>query len=414
MNYLKRALFWLNEQLPWFKRLLPKYAKDVLFRRLYNNPPIRTHYKQDEYPAGVNLYGYLSASLGLGQGARLYSQALNRIALPTVQVDTSFLLCKNRGGGHIPVKAAPYAISLVHLNPDLLPHLYQAMDSTVWNGRYQVGVWLWELERLPDAWLPWLSIFDEFWAPSHFIEDTLRRDTQLPVHYMPYGIEAPIEMGVGRSAFDLPEDAFLVLCMFDMHSHLSRKNPEAAVRAFQAAFPSEENAVLVLKTHSATAAELEHLCKLTGQANNVRVFHADMEKPRLNALIACCDALLSLHRSEGFGLVLAEAMLLRVPVVATGWSANTDFMDSKCACMVEYELIPADGDYMSVGQGQQWAEPSVADAARWLRKLYLDPAFHQEIAAAGQRRIQQDYSIDACAARMLDRLSNIIKAGRET
>lgn len=399
MSRIKTLLFQAARRFPFLHRWLPKGLKDRLFLRVYNRPPERLPYAPGAFAPGVQLFGFLSASLGLGQGARLYERALQASGIPYVAIDTTGLLPGGEGQA-MTLPDLPYQVHVVHLNPDMLPVFFQQVPPGFWDRRYVIGVWLWELPEIPESWKALLPLFDEIWAPSHFIEQAISRETQLPVTFMPYGILAPMDEGLSRADFGLPQEAFLVLCMFDLNSYVSRKNPAASIDAFFRAFPGREDVRLVLKMHSASDSELSVIRGLVGDDPRVVLMHEDMEKTRVNRLIALSDVLISLHRSEGFGLIMAEAMALGVPVVATDWSANTDFMDADCACMVQYKLISTEGAYIAGQRDQLWADPDVGQAAVYLRRLYEEPDFRRLISGAARQRIEQRFSIAASAERM--------------
>lgn len=409
MRILKSWLFSLSRRFPFLLQWVPVRVKNSLFQRVYGRPPERKAYEKGAFPQGINLFGFLSSPLGLGQGVRLYQSALETVDMPFETLDTRPLL---PGGtpAELSFSDLPYAVQLVHLNPDVLPLFFQSAPPHFWDKRYVIGVWLWELPRFPEAWRVMLPFFDEIWAPSHFIEEAAKKDTTKPVIWMPYGIEATVEQGLTRSDFGLPEKAFCVLCMFDLHSYIARKNPAASIAAFQQAFPENQEVRMVLKMHSATPEELAKIRTLVGEDERFLLLHEEMTKERVNSLIASCDTLISMHRSEGFGLVMAEAMILGVPVVATAWSANTDFMDERCACMVQYTLLPTQGAYMGAQEDQCWAEPNIQQAAAYLRHLHEDPAYRNRIATAGKKNIQSRFSVSACAERMRNRLDEIFEA----
>ncbi len=248
------------------------------------------------------------------------------------------------------------------------------------------------------------------WAPSRFVAEALSRISPIPVHIVPYGIEAPVTLTVTRETLGLPADAFLVLCMFDLRSYTARKNPAAAINAFHEAFGrNHKNARLIIKVHNASGEDIEQLDQLLGGSRDVLLVNKDMDRREVNSLISCCDVLISLHRSEGFGLVMAEAMYLGVPVIATNWSANLDFMNSQNACLVDYTLIPTDGAYLYGQMDQRWAEPDIKQAAQYLCRLYEEPVYRQTIANAGRESIRQDFSIEHCAKVMQDRLTDILR-----
>lgn len=376
-------------------------CKQGLMRRWFRLRFSRQPYAPDAHPMGVNLYGYLSSSIGLGEGARLHAEVLRQTGLPFSCVDTTPLL----RGQTLPDADAPYAVSVMHVNPDLLPALLLGGNRAQWNGRYLIGIWLWELERIPRAWRAFLPVFDEFWAPSHFIEEALRKETDKPVVFLPYGMEVPEKAPMDRAAFGLPA-GFLVLCMFDLRSFLSRKNPAAAIRAFAEAFTPQDDAFFVMKVHNASPVDMAQMEALAKDIKHV-IINEEFSKPQVNALIACCDVFISLHRSEGFGLILAEAMLLEVPVIATNWSSTTDFTDADSALLVDYTLVPSEPGYAGDPTVQRWADADASQAAGYLRTLYESPEKRAALGKAGRKKIEETLSPALWARRMQERVRAI-------
>lgn len=408
---LRRTLYDMARRMNTLRNFVPRPIKDIGRRIFSRKRRARLPYRSGAYPEGVNVFGFFSESLGLGQGARLYTRALAKSRTPHAMIDVRLTPSsgrKNVNGPERFVRAPVYDINLIHVNPDVLPLAQMLSPLNYWDKRYNIGVWLWELEQIPREWHECFKDVDEIWAPSSFIADALRLVSPVPISVVPYGIEAPDDPVVTRETLGLPEDAFLVLNMFDLNSYAARKNPEAAIEAFFNAFGSaHERARLVLKVHNAMPEDLDRLNRMCQGSPNVIVINTDMERRAVNSLIRACDVLVSLHRSEGFGLVMAEAMYLGVPVVATNWSANLDFMNPDNSCLVDFELVPTGGAYMYGQVDQRWAQPNTGNAAQYLKRLYADPSYRKTVARAGMESIRLNFSIDCCAQIMERRIAEI-------
>jgi glycosyltransferase involved in cell wall biosynthesis len=276
----------------------------------------------------------------------------------------------------------------MHVNAPMLPLALLRLPRALRRDRPIIGYWAWEMPEIPPEWRPALSCVTEIWVPSRFTAAAL--EPWLPgrvrVVPPPLAIVPPCPSALGRSAFDLPETAVVVLVSFNLASSFARKNPFAAVAAFHAAFGDRADRILLLKiSHPDHApADFERLTQLAA-APNILLETRVLTPNDSHALMACADIVLSLHRGEGFGLVMAEAMLLGKPVVATGWSGNTDFMDRANSVLVGYRLIRARDD-RSVYRGL-WAEPDVAEAALRLRQLADDPALRHDLGERARRSI---------------------------
>ena len=363
-------------------------------------------------PAGVNLFGFFRAENGLAQGVKCYARAIEESGLAHCFLNTDFLYWLPQNDASWDDRLSPtadYAVNIVHINPDQWAEACNAFPLSAFDGRYTVGVWLWELETIPAQWADTVRYVNELWAPSTFIAEALRKSVDVPVTVIPYGIETPCEDGLARADFGLPEDAFLVLAMFDSNSYASRKNPFGAIDAFRKAFgPEVRDVRLVLKVNNPTKEDLKAIRNRFGEDSRLILVTDILRKPRLNRLISLCDVFVSLHRAEGFGLVMAEAMSLGVPVVATNWSANTDFMTPEVACMVDADLIPVGGAYQFGDGTHRWADPDLGQAAAFLRRLYSDREWREEIGRRGQAHIREHGSVQRTAALIRARVDEIL------
>ena len=278
---------------------------------------------------------------------------------------------------------------MLHVNAPMLPLALLRLPAHVTRNRPIIGYWAWEMPQVPPDWRPALACVNQIWVPSRFTAAALEPLMPRQVKVVPPAIALapPAAAPLGRADFGLPQDGVVVLVSFNLASSFHRKNPLAAIAAFRAAFGSRLDRILLLKVgHPEHApADYARLVRIA-QAPNIRVETRTLSTADCHALTACADIVLSLHRSEGFGLVMAEAMLLGKPVIATGWSGNTDFMDSTNAALVDCRLVPAQDD-RAVYRGT-WAEPDVAQAARLLRALADDPAARSALGKRAQASVQ--------------------------
>jgi glycosyltransferase involved in cell wall biosynthesis len=214
---------------------------------------------------------------------------------------------------------------------------------------------------------------------------------------------------IGRAELGLPSDAFLFVCPFDPNSYLARKNPQAAVRAFRAAFPASDKTVgLVLRANGSphAAPGWAEVMAATGDDPRILCVSGTLPRPRALALLRACDALVSPHRAEGYGRNIAEAILLRRPVLATGFSGCVDFLKPQEMIAWTRRAVRA-GDY-PFAEGMWWAEPDEADLARKMQTLRAAPP---EARWLGQRAraFNAQFSPAAAGRRYAKRLAEICR-----
>ncbi len=340
---------------------------------------------------GIAIAGEFSRASGLGEGARLMADAARLLEIPVWAIDLPPLIDRGAELRAEPSQLPPPGVPLVlHVNAPMLPLALLRLPERVTRNRSIIGYWAWEMPDVPPEWRPAAACVNQVWGPSRFTAAALEPLTPGRIRIVPppLAIVPPVASNLTRSDFGLPEDAVIVLVSFNLASSFVRKNPFAAIAAFRGAFGDRPDRILVLKvSHPEHApADFARLTQMA-QAPNIRIDPRTLPPADRHALTACADIVLSLHRGEGFGLVMAEAMLLGKSVVATGWSGNTDFMDSTNAALVPYRLAPARDDRM-VYRGL-WAEPDVAEAAAILRALADEPVARQSL---GERARQS-----ACA-----------------
>jgi glycosyltransferase involved in cell wall biosynthesis len=284
--------------------------------------------------------------------------------------------------GRIDDGPLPYSTNLFCGNLECVPRLYD-LSPGIFENRHNIGYWHWESPSCPSVWETSLGYLHEIWVPSTFVQRVVAERAPVPVIVMPYALDPSKPQGRPRRKFGLPEDSFLILCVLDGGGSFVRQNPGAVIRAFQSACRSDDRAVLVMQWNHAEMRP-EGRSALAGALDEIRGFRIDENLSREDtlSLIRACHAYISLHRSEGFGLLLAEAMAMGKPVIATGYGGNMDFMTPWNSYLVDYRLVEA-GQEGSPGEtGIVWAEPDVQHAASVLRGIIDDP---RKGSAAGNR-----------------------------
>jgi hypothetical protein len=355
--------------------IVGRIVRGYVGARLRRGPPAPT-----EGP--IRVVGLFSASHGIAGAARLTAEALESLGAPVERVSIAQGFDRT---ARLP-RPTPAAAWIFHLNPPELPFALASLGpDRIVGPRY--GHWAWELPAAPRAWLGLASLMDEVWACSRYTAGALA-GAAAPVRATPH----PLVLSAYEAAKPARRThAFQAVTLFDFNSAMVRKNPQGAIAAFARAFGDDPTARLTVKTQNGGLYP-ELLASLrAGAPANVEIVDEVWPYAKVLSLIAGSDALISLHRAEGFGLTLAEAMALGAPTVATAFSGNVDFMDEACALMVPARMTPVD-DPQGVYQGQVWAEPDVEAAARSLRRLRADPALGPRLAAAARHRIKAQLS----------------------
>lgn len=382
------------------KAVVPVSALNEVKKQLflaYARSSLRGRAPLGEYPFGVNLIGPIRGDYGLGESCRLIADVLRESGVPFGIVNTSF----GNGAETNEAWAAyertelPYRINLIHVNPAVLAQVAWTGKQKELFGRCNIAYWLWELPEFPAEWDYAFAFFDEIWTPAEFISEAIRKRTDKPVRTVPYAFGTPqTESACKRAYFGLPEDKFLFMLSYDGNSVSERKNPWGALRAYRTAFSPDDTGVgLVVKATHASDAEIAQLRELLRGYPNLFILRESYPKPIFNSLIACVDCYVSLHRAEGFGLVMAEAMLLGTPTIATNYSANMEFMDDTVACMVPATVIELERDIYPYHKGNHWASPDEDAAAAQMRRLYEDRAFCAALAERARERMETQFSL---------------------
>lgn len=349
--------------------------------------------------------GFLGTASGLGQGARWMLDFFKIVGLPTYGANFSKLsvIEENFEGGPLwPPEAGNGGIIIIHMNPSLFPlGAYRTLGKEKILPRRVVCLWAWELDVVPQRWKKALDAVDEIWVPSQFVAGGLKKIApQKPIHVVPCLVD--VETYPTISTIDpLPQlvGQTIVFFMYDVGSTHARKNPCAVVEAFKKACVGIPDTTLVIKINNnhLWPKSVDMLKQACEGMSNVLLIEKKFSPEMMKNVLARIDIAISLHRSEGFGLLMAEAMAAGKPVIATGWSGNMDFMTKESSILIDYTLIRAeDPQHLYDRYNAQWAEPDIDQAAKALRHLLNNPAERQLLGKAAREHITKYLSRRHC------------------
>jgi glycosyltransferase involved in cell wall biosynthesis len=344
---------------------------------------------------GINIAGYLTAESGVGEAARGYVAAFQSAGRDVALLDVSSQTLSRQGDTSLSgfSLSNPHPVNLVCINADQVPNFIVHAGAEYFTQKYSIGLWAWELPSFPPQWRDRFNYFNEIWVGSQFMAQALVQQSPVPVLTVPHRVEISLPRAYSKAEFGLPED-FTFLFIFDFLSVFERKNPLALVQAFRQAFRPHEPVQLVIKCINGDRDPVNDKALQESIAGaKITLMQDYLSRDDKNGLLSVCDAYVSLHCAEGFGLTLAEAMLLGKPVVATGWSGNMDFMTVNNSYPVEYDLVEIQEDCGPYPQGSVWANPRLAHAAQLLRQIYEQP----QIAQQKGDRARQDIATHHCA-----------------
>jgi len=385
---------------------------EVIFDFANRAAPWNTAFSRRFLRVGLNLVGWLRADLGIGESVRCMARAADAAGLASALVDLR-LPCKNTmSDDAFAARLAtenPHPVNVFHVDPPGMRDLDHHHGAGFRRGKYNIGYWAWELPEFPDAWIHFADYCDEVWAPSRFAAEAIAQKVPVPVLTMPHAISFARPSGDFRAKFGLPAGQFLFLFLCDLNSYAERKNPAAVLDAFRRSGLGGRGAALVIKVHNTAGnpADFARLQAAVADLPGTVLLTQTLSRREIYELESACDCFVSLHRSEGFGLALAECMYLGKPVISTDWSATAEFITPATGCPVRATTVTLDRNHGPYAKGQTWAEPDTGHAAEWMQRLHHDRALGRALGAAGQAKIEQAFSPQAIGARYRRRLEAI-------
>jgi glycosyltransferase involved in cell wall biosynthesis len=360
--------------------------------------------------------GWAAAPTGVGEACRGTLAALCEAGLPC-----SLWTLDGRADGapgaavHGDAEGLPYDTLLFHVNADMMETVQSRIPRSLQLGRHRIGYWFWELAHFPLGLSHAFRCVEEVWAPTRFCLEAYRAVSPVEVRWVPPCVVPTAAEPADREALGVKPGEFLFFYAFDALSVPERKNPAGLLAAFaRVARGSGRPVRLLLKVNHAEA-DLAYVEDLHRRAEGlpVNLITGTLSRETLNGLLAACDAYVSLHRSEGLGLPLIEAMYLGKPVIATGYGGVTDFLDDETGLVVRHGLVPLARPHGPYPAGAVWAEPDAGHAAALMRALADAPESAATRVEAARRRVSGLYAPAAAGERLRRELDRIRRARRD-
>lgn len=407
--------------LPLARRLTPPELRARIAQRIglggYIAPlPPRAPYTGNISAEGVNYIADLRADIGIGESARLFYQTLLAAGLGVNVQEVTIPIIPRSSRVSVKPNDQRYTVTIAHLNA---PELRLGFDRypKSFHHAYTIGHWYWEVPHFPAPWAQRMSVLDEIWTSSRYTRDILVGVAQIPVHYIPTPVIVAPEP-VTRAQFGIPDGRFMFFFAFNPGSSVARKNPHGIIKAYRRAFAGEPKPpVLVIKAHHlanhpAIAGALREAVRSVGGI----LIEQHLTRAQMHGLTQLADCVVSLHRAEGFGLLMAEAMAMGRPVIATGYSSNMDFMTEANSFPVRYtltDITPEDhrlqpllGEFYT--PGQPWADPNLDHAAELMRLVVQNPDIAHQRAQTAQRDMATGWNPQAVGQVITQRLKQIV------
>ncbi|MEJ0088727.1 MAG: glycosyltransferase [Limisphaerales bacterium] len=392
-------------------------SKTLVFHEPNSATKLLNGHQTEPDSRGVNYFGYLGSRLGIGEAARGNIDALHVRGLDVQAINVSHMSSSEMGEWDLqPAELENVLpdsnINIIHINPDQLHIFRESKGMPSLGGYYNIGVWAWETLKFPEEWFDRFALLDEIWVGGSIMAKAISAVSPVPVVHVPHVVKVP-QMQPDRKRFGIAADETVFLFMFDFFSTTARKNPQAVIESFRKAFTPNDPVRLFMKSMNGTNKEEFAALQETARGMKVTFLDQALDGNERYVLVASCDIFVSLHRAEGFGLCIAEAMAMGKPVIATGWSGNMDFMDVNNSLPVRFELKELKEDCLPYRAGTLWAEADTDHAAELMRKLWQDKELAGRLGSRARHDIEKNFSPEVIGEKMAARLS-LVDRGRQT
>lgn len=370
------------------KKIIGKQSIDKAFDAVKNK---RLKPIDKSITFGVNIIGYVNSESGIGEMSRSIIRSIQRSKIPytVYNFDIGWHRTADKAYDNFSTEL-PYLVNIFCFNAEETPYRLAQLGYEKLKGKYNIGFWAWELENFPSKWNYGFEYVDEIWTISKFSKQAIAKSTNLPVSVVPLIVEFQLDKKYDRQYFDLDPNEFIFFFSFDGFSFADRKNPFVIAKAFAKSFKNKRKVLLLIKCHNL---DWFHRCKLDWilKGTNYKIIDDYLARDEFLGLLSCIDTYVSLHRSEGFGYGMAEAMYLGKKVIATGYSGNLDFMTQENSYLVPYDLVKINKTIGPYQKGNCWADVNINKASEIMLKAFNDDSSKKTRQAAVD--IRSKYSL---------------------
>jgi len=366
-----------------------------------------------QLPIGINILGYLRGEFGLGTAARILVNVIQNTKFPYVLNNFIASTQSNRDKTFQSFSLKnPYRINLININAHEFPRVSFSMGKSYFRGRYNIGVWFWEWPNIPDHYLNSMHRLHEIWVATKFTQEAFLKVSPIPVIKITYPIQINTDdLYSDRPLFGLNEEDYIFLFSFDFQGVVSRKNPVALIQSFNKAFTITDKVSLVLKMKSTNLNKrIYNKIVALSRGANIKIINENISGADMMTLNYTADCYVSLHRSEGLGLGMANSMYLGKPVIGTGYSGNMDFMNSNNSYLVDYSILKIADDDNPFIKGSLWAEPDINHAAELMRYVFDHQDESKAMGIKAAIYMRQEYNLDVAAKLLSERISAIVNS----
>ena len=320
---------------------------------------------------GFNLIGYATSPMGLGEDLRSFALLLECLNIPFSIIDLLTDVQGRLSNNYKNLTLENYDINIYFMSPHEYFNLISKENYSFEKNKLRIGYFLWELEDLPPRMIEACNFIDQIWCPSNFVRKIFYSATNKLTLTLPL----PVLFHPGNSfnwrhRLNIPQSAFVCLYIFDIHSTINRKNPQAVVDVFLNFLQYNPNAFLILKINRFDQSNI-NLLNLFLKHSNIKIIIEILSPSLLSDLYKTSDCYLSLHRSEGFGRTIVEAMQHGLFIVSTDYSGPRDYLSSTNACIVDWIAMPVKcGDYPHLTIDSKWSDPCKESALEQIILAY--------------------------------------------